>query len=209
MESAPLDLSDLIDRLRKEIILSASNLTFPHHEWYVEYHLLLVERIAQELLTYYPEADRDLVDALVWTHDYGKMITRVDDRQATVTQGRKKLLELGFPPPFVDRVVEFVKLMDRSQELDLRKCSIEVQIVSSADGCSHLIGPFFYMWFREHPDVSLVKLMADNRRKAIKDWDRKIVLPEARAAFLARHHFIMEQNGELPDKFLSEGWFEQ
>ena len=194
-------MDTLINRLKAEVIESASNPDFPHYRWYIRYHLELVDLIAGELLEIYQDADRDLVQALVWIHDYGKMITRIEHRQATLTQGRQKLVSIGFPISFVDRVIEFVGVMDRSQQIDLRRYPIEVQIVSTADGCSHLIGPFFGIWFWEHPDTSLDELMADNRQKAMKDWDRKIVLPEARAAFATRHRVVMEQNGEIPARF--------
>ena len=45
--------------------------------------------------------------------------------------------------------------------------------------------------------------MQDNIKKAMKGWDRKIVLPEARKAFEMRHKFLLEQNGQFPSKFLN------
>ncbi|MFZ1249114.1 MAG: hypothetical protein WAQ24_02230 [Candidatus Saccharimonadales bacterium] len=45
--------------------------------------------------------------------------------------------------------------------------------------------------------------MANNRAKHENDWDRKNTLPKARAAFAARHDFLLEQIGHLPEKFLT------
>jgi len=44
--------------------------------------------------------------------------------------------------------------------------------------------------------------MQDNIRKALKDWNKKIVLPEIKKAFKKRHQLLMEQNGEFPATFL-------
>jgi hypothetical protein len=140
---------------------------------------------------------------LAWIHDYGKMITSVDDRRVTLVEGHRKLLDIGFEKTFVDRVMEYVDIMDRNSEVDLRSCPIEIQIVSSADGCAHLAGPFFYLWFWENPARPFEELMVSNRHKAQAAWERKIVLPEAREAFQARHKMIMEQNGCLPEHFLT------
>ena len=171
--------------------------------WYVKYHLELVERIANELLSVYTSADRELVQTLVWIHDYGKMITSVDDRKATLVQGRQMLLDIGFGTTFVDRVIEYVDIMDRNASIDLRHSPIEVKIVSSADGCSHLVGPFFHLWFWENSTKPFEELMDSNRHKAEAAWERKIVLPEAREAFHARHQVVMELNGNLPEHFLT------
>jgi hypothetical protein len=45
-------------------------------------------------------------------------------------------------------------------------------------------------------------LMCSNRHKETESWERKIVLPEARKAFTARHRLIMELNGEIPNNLL-------
>ena len=95
--------------------------------------------------------------------------------------------------------------LDKKMELDLHHVPIEVQIVSSADGCSHMIGPFLNIFWHEATDATFTgktfeRLMDLNRRKIDKDWTRKIVLPEARAAFEQRYTFLRQQAGELPYK---------
>jgi hypothetical protein len=91
--------------------------------------------------------------------------------------------------------------------VDLHEAHIEVQIVSSADGCSHMAGPFLPLFWHEATDPTftgktLDELMQLNIKKVEKDWNHKITLPEARAAFEPRYKFIREQSGELPQSFL-------
>jgi len=45
--------------------------------------------------------------------------------------------------------------------------------------------------------------MKDNIYKINKDWNRKIVLPEARKAFEARHNISLERCGIFPEKYIS------
>jgi len=192
----------LIGQLKEEIKSIARKPSFRHYRWYVRYHLVIVERIADELLEVYTTADPALVRALVWIHDYGKMLTDEDDRSTTLIEGRRKLLEIGFPADFVDRVIEYTDLIDKKLEIDLGKAPIEVQIASSADGCAHLIGPFYLLWFWENPDTPFETLMRGNRHKERESWEHKIVLPEARKAFAIRHRLLMELNGSLPSRLL-------
>jgi hypothetical protein len=109
---------------------------------------------------------------------------------------------VGFAPDFVERAVLGIETMDKKMEIDLREVPLEVQIVASADGCSHMVGPFLSLYWREHPELSTEELLAANKAKLEKDWNRKITLPEARAAFAARHEFLLEPTGKPPDSFL-------
>lgn len=188
-------------RFREMAITAARNPAFIHHRWYVDHHLLIVERIAGELCEHYPQADATLVNVLVWLHDYGKAIDRVNERVATITRGRAALLAAGFPAEFAHQALW---CYERHETHDtLADAPIEVQIASSADGAAHLVGPFYALWWYENPQRPIATLLSDNRRKALLDWNRKIVLPEVRAAFADRHRHLLEQCGDLPEKFLS------
>jgi hypothetical protein len=175
---------------------------FIHNAWYVEHHLLIVEKIALELLSRYPEADRDLVMVLVWIHDYGKALGSSSPSEATVTEGERSLNQHNFSSGFTKTILHYVSLLDAHRRLDLSSAPTEVRIVSSADACSHLVGPFFSIYWWENPGKSISEIMEENRSKLRRDWERKIVLPEARSAFHSRYLFLLEQAEGHPSKFL-------
>ncbi len=183
----------LLDRFKKHVISKAKKPSFIHHRWFVSYHLEIVEKLSLELCLRHKEADKDLVLLLVWLHDYGKMIDFENQHKKTLTEGRKTLSRIGFPKRTIDKAIDFAGLIDKKETLE--KAPIEVKIVSSADAAAHLVGPFFYLWWHENPGKPFEELMKDNIRKALKDWNKKAVLPEIRAAFQQRYDFLMEQAG--------------
>ena len=196
-------MRDKIEAWKEHVREVSGRPEFVHHEWFVRWHLEIVERIALELCNKYPQADRDLVEVMVWLHDYGKILDFDNQYAVTLSSGKAKLTEMGFTQGLVERAVKGIEILDRKDFEELANSAIEIQIVSSADGCSHLVGPFFNLWWYENPGKPWQELMANNRAKHEKDWYRKITLPEARAAFAARHNFLLEQTGELPEKFLN------
>lgn len=174
---------------------------FTYHQWMVEYHLNIVEKIAMELCDIYTDADRDIVQALVWFHDFGKPIDEENERAITLLEGPKVMLACGYTQEFVDRVVECWQLMEKKNEIDIRTTPIETQIVSSADGASHFTGVFYPSYFNENND-DFATTQKHLKEKIEKDWNRKIVLPEVQKAFEDRYLRAKEMLGEFPEKFL-------
>jgi hypothetical protein len=194
-------MKKLIQLLKAEVKTASENPTFIHYEWFLTYHLTIVEKIALETCTSYPKADKNMVLVLVWLHDYGKIMNFDNQYTTTVTTGKKKLLEIGFPPNFVKKVITYMEIFDKKDALET--APIEVQIVSSADGASHLIGPFFTIIWKEFHEWSIEDLLTENKRKASVDWKKKIVIPEIKKAFSLRHKLFLEHCGKFPNKYLS------
>jgi hypothetical protein len=200
-------MQEKIAQFKEHVREISANPNFVHHKWFVQWHLEIVERIANELMERYPEANKDMVEVMVWLHDYGKILNFDDQYAETLTTGKRKLTELGFAEDFVNITIRNIETLDKKLELDMRQAPIEVQIVSSADGCAHMVGPFMHVFWHEASDQTftgktLEGLMELNLQKARKDWNYKIVLPEARKAFEHRYQVLCEQSGELPEKFL-------
>ena len=200
-------MRDKNEAFKQHVREASANPEFVHHKRFVKWHLEIVERIALELCDHYPEADRDLVEVMAWLHDYGKILDYDHQYETTLTKGLETLISFGFSDDFAQRATDYVEILDKKLELDLHEAPIEVQVVASADGCSHMAGPFLNIFWHEATDKTFTdrtfeELMDLNRRKVEKDWKYKIVLPEARKAFEGRYKFIREQAGDLPTSFL-------
>ncbi|MDP2669767.1 MAG: HD domain-containing protein [bacterium] len=195
-------MDTLIQKFKDHVIEKSQNPNFVHHKWFTKYHLEIVEKIAMELCDKHNDADRDLVLTLVWLHDYGKILDCDNQYEVTLMKGKEILEELGFQKHFVEKAISYVEIMDKKMQIDLNLTPIEIKIISSADGASHFVGPFLNFWRQDHPNKEPEELMEDNLEKIMKDWNKKIVLPEVKKAFENRFNLFLERCGQFPSKFV-------
>ncbi len=193
-------MQENIEKFKNIVIENFLRKDFTYHEWMVEYHLKIVERIAIELCDIYKEADRDLVQALVWFHDFGKPLDEKNERAMTLSEGPKVMRECGFTEEFINKVVGYWELMEKKNEIDIRTTPIEVQIVSSSDGASHFTGVFYPSYFGDGDDFTTTQKHL--KQKIEKDWNRKIVLPEVQNAFQKYYDRAIEMLGDFPERFI-------
>lgn len=191
------------ENLKAHITQLASDVRFRHHDWFITYHLEIVEKITLELCDIYPEADKNICRVMAWMHDYGKIID-FDTQYATkhAVAGKSKMIEMGFAPDFADKVTSSIEWMDKRSEVDLHDAPIEVRIVSTADGCSHFASPFHYTYWHENPGKSTAEIIEGKKERIRIDWEDKIVLPEAKAAFEPFYNVTCVQNGQLPESYI-------
>ena len=186
--------------LRRKVIERSGDKRFVHHRWFVKYHLEIVERIARELCARYPTADTGLVDALVWLHDYEKIVDFDNQYNMQLEATATLMQRVGYAPHAVQQMCGMINRYNA--KADLASSPIEIQIVSSADAASHLVGPFITLYWYENPSKSIEELQAENQRKLAVDWEKKVTLPEVKAAFDARYQNALEIAGIMPVSFL-------
>ncbi len=189
-----MDEQQISDQVRNAISALAQDTAFKHHKWYVKYHLLIVEDISLALCKIHPEADQNLVSLLVWMHDYGKITNQ--SSTASLINGERFLLDRGVNPDRTKQIINHIKVIDRKDIQELTAAAIEIQIISSADGAAHMVGPFFSIYWWENSDLSIAELQSRNRRKLKTDWERKIVLPEVKRAFASKYHDLLANFGD-------------
>lgn len=191
-----------IKELKMKIIQLSADPNFKHHKWFVQWHLDIIEKMCSELLQIYPDADYFIVMGLVWVHDYLKILNL---NESSITEQKERVVgflsEFGFENEYILKLVDYWEIMESKLTVDLNLEPIEVKIISSADAASHFIGPFFNLYWYENSDKPMDELMQANMKKLLKDWERKIVLPEVKNAFTKRFEFLKEQSGELPIKY--------
>jgi hypothetical protein len=143
-----------------------------------------------------------VVSVLVWFHDFGKPLDENNEYETTKSVGVETLRKIGFSEEFIAKVLNAWIIMEQKNEIDISKQSIEVKIISGADGASHFVGKFYPSYFGDVPKVPLKETLRQLKSKIQKDWERKIVLPELKEAFKDRYDRAMEIIGIYPEKFL-------
>lgn len=109
----------------------------PSHQLF-PYHVEQVEKWANRILGYYPEASREVVLLSVWLHDIGQAEKGHRDTHEihSEQEARKFLPTLGLPQEEIDMVAHCVRT-HRCKPGALPETT-EAKIVAAADSASHL-----------------------------------------------------------------------
>ncbi len=196
------NVQNKLNKFKRIVKENCKNKDFEYREWFVDDHLIIVERIAMELCDIYKKADRNIVFALVWFHDFGKSINQKNEYKITEKMGPKVMRNIGLPEDFINKVLKFWKRMEMKNKIDISKEPIEIQIVSTADGASHFVGQFYPGFFSDEPKKGIEWVREELRQKIKTDWERKIVLPEVKETFKNRYLTTLEMLGKYPKKFI-------
>lgn len=113
------------------------------------------------------------------------------------------MLKYGFDEEYINKVIDYIIIIDKKENLDSDETPIEVKIVSSADWLSHMIWPFYLLWMYENPDKVISDLLEWNIKKLQKDRDKKIVLPWLKKLFKERYQFLLQTLGNFNMKSLN------
>lgn len=194
-------MQEQIFKLKNHVKELIQNDDFIHKSWFLKYHLEIVEKVAFELCDIYKNANKDIVQVMIWMHDYWKLID-FENQYNLHHLWYEKMLELWFSEDFSKMIKNYVMKLDEKDNLSSDETPIEIKIVSSSDWASHMIWPFFKLWWYENWHKDFEELMNDNMIKLEKDWNYKIVLPEVKEKFLDRYNFLKEQFWIFPNDFL-------
>lgn len=191
-------MPDNVQKVRDFVTAKAASEDFIHHKWFSRWHLTIVEEISVQLLAYYPQADEEMVRVMAWMHDYGKILDFKNQHDFTyIEQAASELRKLGFDREFEEAFINNMRGYDAKE--NLHQASIETQIVSSADACSHLVGPFLSLFWWENPQKPHEDIMQETIVKLSLEWDKKVVIPEARSAYQHLHDAAMDRSvGKIP-----------
>ena len=114
--------------------------------WFYEEHVLVVEKLALDLCTLYPKANRYAVILGVWFHDIGRAHGHNEEHDLYGANYAKKILKKNnFDQDFIDLVVNSCKTHSCSENGN--PDSLEGKILATADALSHYHNGFYLRIF--------------------------------------------------------------
>ena len=180
-------MTDLIYPIMERIKEGIGNKKFIHNEWYLQHHIEVVLSLSKEFSKHENVEFTPTMELLVWMHDYGKIFGCNKDYNNYLSF----LLKNGIDNKVSKKIVERISEIDSKH--NLYNAGIEVQIISSADGVSHLITPFYMFYWRENGNLSIEEILIENRKKLEVDWNIKITLTFAKEKYFSFYNSLRTQ----------------
>lgn len=184
-----------IDSIKKQLIHDITHSKFCD-AWFYEEHLLVVEKLAMALCEYYPKANREAVNLMVWFHDIGRAHNANRDHDLYGAEYAQKILTANsFTQTDIDLIVEACKT--HSCDDYGKPKSLEGKILATADAMSHFhhgfylrilnswsqkVDPDHYKELARNTDYQFLKQKL--LEKIDKDYQEKIFFKEAKQAIL-------------------------
>lgn len=113
--------------------------------WFLDVHIFKVLQNAEWLCERFPEADQDLVRALVWLHDiiYFTDISKIEEHAGLgAVKAKEMMAAIGIGGPEAEIVFESIAC--HSCKGDKLPTSLEGKILATADAMAHF-SPDFYL----------------------------------------------------------------
>ena len=149
---------------------AASDPSFKHHKWYIKHHLDYVKAIAHALKPRAQPDEKEIINHMVWMHDYPKMMGDKDNFELV-----RELVAKHKGKAYADELVGYLEDMEMIKSVDSMygvETTIFAVIMSTADALAHYYGPFFQIYHDENPDKPIEVLKQENAAKLEKDKNK-------------------------------------
>lgn len=168
-----MDIGKIKDLVREE-------LREHDREYQMDFHLAVVNKYAEKLAKIY-NADREVIELAVWLHDIDRISGMKESHHLTGSERAAQLLRgLKYPEDVVERVKHCI-LTHRCKDGDPKPQTMEAKIVASADAMAHFdIIPFLVWMAAKETDMSAKEASWWLAKKIERNWNKKLLLPEAR-----------------------------
>ncbi|OGI16110.1 hypothetical protein A3K63_02470 [Candidatus Micrarchaeota archaeon RBG_16_49_10] len=159
---------DFMNKIKKKIekLHEENNL-----EWYYKYHILVVEKIADDLNKEFG-GDTKIIKLSALLHDIGKVFNKEPHNIEGAKIAEDFLEKEGIQKEVIKHVSECVKSHNC---FDIIPKTIEAKIISTADALSHFNSPLFFAEFLfENKEKDFGKLIEIYQKTIEKDYKKKI-----------------------------------
>lgn len=188
--------SKIVEKIQNYIIeLAEKN----HTRWFYDLHQKEVAKSAEELLVFYPEADRDVVMLACWLHDIIHYTAKTSEEILLVKkrhhldgaiEAEKLLNNLGTDKEIIQKVMRCIERHRNSE--GYKPETLEEKIVAVADTYSHFRSVFYLTYFKFHPEHSIEQMVEMNLAKIERDWRDVQIIPEAAEMAKAKYLALKE-----------------
>lgn len=185
--------TQIIEVVKKHIIdLADEN----NYRWFYDLHQKEVAKSAEELLVYYPDANKEVVMLACWLHDIIHYTAKTSEEIIAVKKlhhingaiETKKILDnIGLDEETTEKVMRCIERHRNSE--GYKPETIEEKIVAAADTYSHFRSIFYLTYFKFHPEDSIERMVQIDLEKLERDWRDLQIIPEA--AKMAENRYFM------------------